>query len=356
MTLPFRNTYSINEEVIDYLENSKYKYPFSICQKDVTEKYMTPSDVEVELMKDPNTGRNIRLAERYAYIAMFNGFFTDWSVVDFGYIKRGKAIFHKMGRNILYIALGFNGSSLVPITEPFILQKDGSVEFIHPDTNNLRSIDVWRKYYQSTNVVEKRRRILGAQIQYADRPDFSDAVTVFMVETLLLPDKIRIEVEKPHRYWRYLSAEGTYGSVAELGFFDSDSILITGKPIGSASSTKQTRELAFDNNRLTNFETESSNSLDGAWVGLDFGKARLVNYVSIVPRGDENDIIPGDLYQLKYWSSNNNWVSLGYRTASDNLLHYDSIPSGVLLWLSDLTRGWDERPFLINEQGDVEWW
>ncbi len=64
----------------------------------------------------------------------------------------------------------------------------------------------------------------------------------------------------------------------------------------------------------------------------------------------------GDEYELKYWSSDNNWISLGVDTATDNSLHYDNIPYGALLWLSNHTRGWDERPFLIDSEGNVEWW
>lgn len=37
-------------------------------------------------------------------------------------------------------------------------------------------------------------------------------------------------------------------------------------------------------------------------------------------------------------------------------MNTDSIPVGALIWVSDLTRGMDERPFLINENDSVEWW
>lgn len=220
----------------------------------------------------------------------------------------------------------------------------------------MRSIDVRRKYYQSTNLVNLRRRILGAKIQYADKPDFSDAVTVLKVDTVWLQDKILIDSYSSHRYWRYLSADGTYGSIAELGFFSSDTISLMGTPIGVSNSTTNLLNNAFDNNMLTNFEIESTNSPDGAWVGMDFGKPMDVRFVRIVPRGDENDILPGDVYELKYWSSNNNWISLGVDTATSNCLHYESIPYGTLLWLSNITRGLDERPFIMDNEGKVEWW
>ena len=89
---------------------------------------------------------------------------------------------------------------------------------------------------------------------------------------------------------------------------------------------------------------------------MDFGTPVKLNYVRIVPRSDDNDIHPGDVYELKYWSADNRWVSRGLQTATDNHLYYDSIPSGALMWVSNYTRGWDERPFLIDEDGTVEWW
>lgn len=352
----YRSTYAVNYDRLKYKKNSKYKYPFSICWADVTDKYMKPADIELPIMKKSFSGKKIRLKEPYAYICVFNGHATDWSIVDFGTVKEGVAKFHKIGKNILYIVMGYNGRALVPITEPFIVNQNGSIRYIHVDDSNLRTIDIRRKYFQSTNVVDKRRRILGAQIQYADKKDFSDAVTVFKVDTVWLPDKISINSDSPHRYWRYLSADGTYGSIAELGFFSSDTVSIIGVPIGVPNSTKDILNKAFDNNSLTNFETESNNLPNGAWVGLDFVEPKSVKFVRVVPRGDENDILPGDEYELKYWSSDNNWISLGIRIADDNSLHYDSIPSGALLWLSDHTRGWDERPFLIDETGNVEWW
>lgn len=352
----FRSTYSINYDIAEYRENSRYKYPFPICRADVTDKYIKPVDIELSIIKKTHSGKKIRLKEPYAYICVFNGNATDWSIVDFGKVEKGVAKFQKIGRNILYIVMGYNGRTLVPITEPFIVNRNGSIRYIHVDDSNIRSINVRRKNFQSADVVEKRRRVLGAQIQYADNQDFSDAVTVFKVDTVWLPDKININSGSPHRFWRYLSADGTYGSLAELGFFSADTASLLGTPIGVIGSTTNLLNKAFDNDWLTNFETEYTNSHNGAWVGLDFVEPKSVKFVRVVPRCDENDILLGDEYELKYWSSDNNWISLGLKTADDNSLHYDSIPSGALLWLSDHTRGWDERPFLIDDKGNVEWW
>ena len=95
---------------------------------------------------------------------------------------------------------------------------------------------------------------------------------------------------------------------------------------------------------------------DGNWVGMDMGKGVSVASVRIVPRSDDNDIHPGDTYELRYWNDNNTWTSCGIKEADSNVLHYDNIPQGALMWITNHTRGMDERAFLIDEEGNVEWW
>ena len=131
-----------------------------------------------------------------------------------------------------------------------------------------------------------------------------------------------------------------------------DSTEVTGKPIGSADD-KDAILRAFDHDWLSNFETGEA---DGNWVGMDMGRPTAVSFVRIVPRGDDNDIHPGDTYLLRYWNENHEWTSCGIQIAIGNTLHYDNIPEGALMWVSDLTRGMDERAFLISKDGEVVWW
>lgn len=342
----YRNTYSINQDRQKYLKKSSYKYPFKVCQQDITDQYFNTSNIVIPIFS------NSHIAEKYVYIATFTGMYTDWSIVDFGYHKRGQAYFSKMGRNVMYIALGFNEKELIPISKPFILHKDGSIEYITCDTLKLRRVEIRRKYYQSNNVLKMRKRILGGQIQCSNKPDFSDAITQYTINGYNIPDKIPIKPDKLYRYWRYQSPNGSYGSIAELAFLDSDTIQFNGTPISNTSDLNAISR-AFDNDWLSNFETGQG---DGNWIGMDMGKPTAVSYVRIVPRSDGNDIHPGDTYEFRYWNENNEWTSLGIQTATDNSFRYDSIPMGALMWVSNYTRGMDERPFLITENDSIIWW
>ena len=64
---------------------------------------------------------------------------------------------------------------------------------------------------------------------------------------------------------------------------------------------------------------------------------------------------PGDTYELQYWG-NGRWIGLGRKVAEGVSVSYDNIPDGALLLLRDLTKGRDERIFLLDNEGRQEWW
>lgn len=343
----WRISYAINRRTQEYLEKCG-SYGFNPFLKDVTGLYFNTSHLKIPLFKRGITN------EKYAYIAMFSVTSDNsWQILDFGEIKGRHAYFKNMGRNMQYIVLAYVKDRLIPVSDPFIVCKDGSVRIIRADMEKLRSVDLKRKYYQSYNVVDMRNRLLGAQLQCASRSDFSDAITLYTINATDIPDRISVSPDKPYRYWRYLSADGTYGSVAEVAFFDSDGNRLTGHGIACSAASQDAIDRAFDNDWLSNFETESAN---GNWVGMDFGKEQTVSQIRVVPRSDDNDIHPGQVYELRYLDSRSRWRSAGTVTATDNTLHFDSIPDGGFMWLINHTVGLNERPFLINQDGTVEWW
>ena len=343
----YRHTYAINRERAEYLTKAKYRHPFDLFQKDVTGEYFAADDLSIPVIRKD-------LEDKYVYIAVFNGHAADWNIIDYGILRRGKAEFKKMGRNMLYLAFGYDGIRLVPISDPFILHSNGQLEYIIVDLSATEDITLRRKYYQSANVVDMERRLLGGRIQAANNPNFSDAVTLYTVENLEYPDLIPLSPEKPYRYWRYLSAEGSYGSIAELQFFQEEGTpKLTGEVISSLGGNDPdgVGQRAFDGDWLTNFETLEA---DGSWVGLDMGHPVAVDKIRCIPRSDDNAIRTGDEYELKYWDEGE-WKSFGRRVADDNRLVYSDVPRGALLWLKNHTRGWDERVFLYKN-GRQEWW
>jgi len=344
----FRHTYAINHQTAEYLATAKYRHSFSPFQKDVTDRYFATSDLSIPVIRKD-------LKDKYVYIALFNERST-WFIVDYGTLHKNSAKFKKMGRNALYLALGFDGIGLVPITYPFIVQKNGNIEYVIPDTTTFQKVVLKRKNPANQNVVNMQHRILHGMIQASNQADFSTCQTLYTIDKLDYPDKITLTPDKPYRYWRYMSPAGSYGSIAELHFFNDSKggkeDTLTGKMISSIiKNEKDTVKWAFDGDWLTNFETGKP---DGSWVGMDFGRPVMINRVRCVPRNDDNYIHTGRKYELKYWN-NSEWKVIYSKLVNDNVLVYDSVPKKALLWLKQEWGGWDERVFLYKD-GKQEWW
>lgn len=137
----YRNTYAINPERWEYRQKAKYQYPFELGKKDVTSKYFLTSDLSIPIEK----GILKHVKDKYVYIASaVRNEENPWQIVDFGVMKHGKATFHDMGREVLYQIQGYDGNKLIPISEPFILHKDRSIEYVSVDTLNSKNLDKWK--------------------------------------------------------------------------------------------------------------------------------------------------------------------------------------------------------------------
>lgn len=137
----YRNTYSINREREEYLRKAKYKYPFAVNRRDVTRQYFLTSNLSLPV----DNAVKKHLKDKYVYIASaVRKDDNPWQIVDFGKIKGGKACFNDMGREVLYTIMGYDGTGLIEITDPFILHKDGSVEYVSADTISSASLDKWK--------------------------------------------------------------------------------------------------------------------------------------------------------------------------------------------------------------------
>lgn len=137
----FRNTYAINKEREKYKRKTKYQYPFELAKQDVTAQYFLTSNINLPIDKSVSQ----QLKDRYVYIASaIRDDKKPWLIVDFGEMKHGKACFKDMGREVLYTVMGYDGEGLVQITEPFILHKNETIEYVSADTISSQSLDRWK--------------------------------------------------------------------------------------------------------------------------------------------------------------------------------------------------------------------
>lgn len=137
----YRNTYAINKEREEYMRKAKYQYPFDLGKKDVTSQYFLTCNIQLPVDKAVRS----QLKDKYVYIASaVRDESNPWRIVDFGVMRNGKACFHDMGREVLYTVMGFDGQDLIRITDPFILHKNKTIEYVGADTINSPSLDKWK--------------------------------------------------------------------------------------------------------------------------------------------------------------------------------------------------------------------
>lgn len=94
---------------------------------------------------------------------------------------------------------------------------------------------------------------------------------------------------------------------------------------------------------------------DGETKAITFDKNVKINcdLKRKYPAGKDNEIVPGTTYELFYW--NNDWVSLGKKVALSKIISYNNVPKGALLWLRNLSDGFQERIFTWENNQQV-WW
>jgi hypothetical protein len=55
---------------------------------------------------------------------------------------------------------------------------------------------------------------------------------------------------------------------------------------------------------------------------------------------------------LFYHNGTGGWTSLGKQIAITGSIVYDNIPSDVMLWLRNLTKGREEQQFILGENNE----
>ena len=327
MAKVFRNCYAINRE-IRKIHSSEQDVPPTFQNyfiKDVTDEYFNTSDVEIKI---PSQWRG---KHQYAYLAVFDN--KNWIPVHYGEISGSHVTFEKMGRGCMYLPVFYSDEYVIPFSEPFHITATGEVKRYNTSDNLRKDITVRRKYFVAGHCYEVGHRMEGGIFQASNQSDFKDAVTIYQVPgfTVQSGEILLDTLNNEYRYWRYYSSEGKYNNLAELYFFKKG----TEKPLygevigtnGSYTNRKSDeKEAVFDNDPLTFFDAPTPSN---TWVGMDFGQPTKINRICYTPRGDGNDITPGDIHELFYWK-NSQWVSLGKREEWDIKLVYKNVPANTI--------------------------
>jgi beta-galactosidase len=186
---------------------------------------------------------------------------------------------------------------------------DGNLNtfFDSPGTTGWMGIDLGTN---NSAVVSKIRyaprsasgsRMTGGYFFGANRPDFSDAVTLYTI-TNAPPDgytTLFINNATAFRYLGYQSPPYGYGNIAELEFYSPGphnyklSGTVIGTP-GSWANSGNTITNAVDGDITTFFDAPTGN---GDWVGLDFGAALPIANIRFFPRMGSASRMNGGIFQ-----------------------------------------------------------
>lgn len=314
-----------------------FKEPF---YKDVSHEYLNASDLEVKWK------RHTSHTPQYAYLSIFNN--LEWTPIAWTALHAGKAVFQNIGRGIVYLPVYYRGKHLKPIGYPRLLDMQGNIKEFVPNEAKRISIKMTRKFPLNDSKIFWAESLKGAYVMASNDVDFQKADTLCI---LTHPNKdlnyqvIPLNTERAYRYWRISRQLGKL-SIAEWELFNEAHEKISGKAHSYKGDDESVKRV-MDEDALTFVEFRS-------WLGLDLGKPTKVKEMRILSRTDDNGIVPGELYELVYFGKEG-WKTVAVQKAEADCIEFDSVPSGALYWLRNLTKGIEERIFTY-ENGEVRYW
>ena len=353
MPKAYRHTYAYDRELAELNRCGEHVPGMfrNIFVRDVTRETIQCCDVTLRADRRETGG------SRYAYLHVFDN--KDWVPVAFGKIRHGRVTFRDMGPNILYLPATYGNGRMEPMSEPFVLDYDGTVRYVTADTCRRQDMVLERKHPVMKYTYKNMTCQKGGEFQASNDAGFRDYRVVHRIaEEKVSGQYVGIDDSvPPFRYWRYINnRHETYCNMAEIMFYGKgDSVRLQGRVIGTDGSLEDDpghrKETVFDGSILTSFEAPVS---EGGWVGLDLGKPTKMDHIIYYGRSDGNCVEMGDEYELLYWGDGQ-WRSLGKQTARHLYVDYRNVPADGLYLLKDRTKGSEERVFTY-EDGRQVWW
>ncbi|SCQ19767.1 discoidin domain-containing protein [Tannerella forsythia] len=352
----YRKTFSIQQEYISHTISTQFDYPE---WKDVTDEYkMTKSNIIIKPAFNYK-GRTFLLCtfNNSVWVPVAQGkllgdsiFFKSVGRGDFR--KKQIHSYRGEGNGIVYLPVHVQKHWMKPLSSPFILCENGHQIILKADLNNKQTVFINRKYPKYNHIIQYEQMMLGGRFEASDNPDFSPKTLLWEIKNI--PDhsveEVYISIPQSYRFVRYVAPDHSSVNMGDIAFY-SDIRKLQGVPFSSSiSDSGQDVYRAFDGNIDTYFHTNNENE---SFIGLDFGRPEQITRIVYSPRTDNNDVTPGDEYELFYWDKG--WCSLGKRIANSFELVYDNAPSNALFILHNHTRGKEERPFTYENNKQI-WW
>lgn len=313
--------------------------------EDVSHVYFNGADITVDVAQFNNNDTIM--------LSVFDN--KKWIPIHYAEVIDKKATFSYMQKGCVYQVLDSNQQPILPA---FILETDGDIHFLDPDTNKLIKTKLLRKYPPNRNHHFIVGGVINGRFEAANKPDFSGATTLYTIDNypqFIIPMMVKVnQSNKAYKYFRYVSNEIGRVYMAEIKVYDERNNQLSGEVIGTDGSFNNwgnDKTKVFDNDPLTYFDAPFGVR---GWVGLSFKQKKIINKITFLPLNDDNHINKGERYELFYW--NQRWISLGEKIGTDSFaLVYDNVPTNALLLLKNHTKGIEERIFTYKHNNQI-WW
>ncbi|SEK19685.1 hypothetical protein [Parapedobacter koreensis] len=354
----FAETYSYDQET-SAVGVSGGQYAMIQHYKDATGSVAEVSDVEVSF--------NAPRSNSQGCLCVFNN--AEWIPIVCKSLSGRGIRFPAVGKGVVYMKGILKDGSLTVHGQPFLLNDEGkTVNLDALDSQITLTLD--RKYPPNEELISFVPTLAGSYFQGANRADFSDAATLWTIDSLSSLHKMHKSVEHArYRYIRFVFAdiERKNEALGGIQLYNTEGTQLKGTPVSTIAGSPTFYRHVFDNSPFTFvrllakkyadfqqfYDGESLVIPDNQpfWVGLDFGTEQDIASLEISPRTDDNDINVGETYELFYWG-NEGWNSLGKKIATDTHLTYTA-PEGALYLLKNAEKGREHRIFQYVDNTQV---
>lgn len=351
----YRKTFSLNRQLTDKLPASVPLFFRQPRFRDVTSHYVNRNPVRTVSIPASTIYKSARNSYPCYYLCV--PFEQGWTPVDRTNNRSGKIQFDHVKSDIVFRVGIWENDQMMYITDVIkVCGLNGNESVLTLDENNRNPITVFSKCNIDSDEEFGQFMIEGV-FEGSNHPDFANADTLFIIKKrpMRLENVVYLDTTRKYRYIRYVSPGNSHCDVAEISFYKNRNSTepYTGKILGTPNRQPHDRNEytnAFDGNNYTSFHHKEAS---GGWVGLDLGEPKSISHLVYVPRNRDNFIRRGDEYELFYFDKS--WFSFGRKVATADSLVFENVPSNILLYLKNQTRGKQERPFTY-ENGEQIWW
>ena len=332
----YRETSDMNFDRLKRFENA-VNPPGALMNphfKDVTSEYFGKNKAKVKINNNCGT----------TYLGIFTP--AGYKPIDIAEeISGNRATFRNIEPDLIYFPISSDDNSTEAYSVngmPFMLLADGKVHRFNP-SDKLEEITLSRKMPFWLHHEERMSSVVGCKVQTGPTAigPWTDVDSISSMPKHSFY-RIPVSMDKSERYIRILPTPMHRSQIGEI-IAATDSLALERLPLSVIT---------------TNLTAGKKKLVDGdilTWTNYKVGYKDLifridsdkeVNNIFVVPRNDDNYVVPGEEYELFYFAEDG-WKSLGRKVAEGFSLSYD-VPKNAVLWLRNLTKGNEEQIFICR--------